>query len=166
MRKINKKGNIDDIGFSLSLWIPVGILFILTLFIFDQFNDNIQNHTGNTQFTNESKVFFNSYNTNMELAMDGSFGLLVIGMIAISLMLATKIQTSPVFVVVTVIYMIVIWTMSWILANFWDTFASATPKLLTYINTLYVIPYILNHLVPITLIYSLLLTVTVYMKEQ
>ena len=164
--KLGKKANMDDIGFAIKMWIAVGVIFVLTGFLFSQFNTQIQAHGGSYGFTNQSKAFFSEYNTNMDLSLDWSFALLIVGMISISLMLANKVQTSPVFLIFTIIYLIIIWAVAWVVAIFWDRFAVGSTQLTAYINSLHVIPFMLNHLVFIVLIYSFLLGITLYLKEQ
>jgi len=158
----DKKGNFADIPIFIVSALAIGFGLIITLLFLDQFNDNIQ---ANSAIPNETQQGINEYNTLLETTSDYILPIITLGFFAFSIFSARLIPSSPKFMIIGVLAVILLPLVAMMFANIWDGFIQqATVKQIS--DGLIFTPFILNNIVFVSLVYSVSVAIALFTKED
>ena len=159
---MNKKANIMDAPFSLKLIMLFVIMALMSLTIFHYSNEKFQS---NSIVKDDVKTVMNDYNTNFQLGVDYGFIALLFGFIIFSVIQARRIQSSSTFYVFSIIVVVFVWLISILFSYFYVKFAdnSIFTPILTNLNF---IPYIMPNLLYYAILYTMIISIALYTKDN
>ena len=162
--KKNKKGNFPDIPEFIAAILVIGFVVVICTLFFSSFNSNIQS-------MNESlvpEIVKNaSSNANSAIGPGGDIlaVFVVIIFISFSVMAARLIPSSPKFVIISIIALVLLPLAAMIAENVWNEFA-INSNISPTIAGLKFLPFILDNLVVITICYSLFVAIALLTKTE
>jgi uncharacterized membrane protein YjgN (DUF898 family) len=111
----NKKANAISEGiFILVVLTVLGIITVIGFSVFNMVNDEIQ---ADPEMSADSKAVSDTLNTQYPALFDGIFLFLVVGLWIAAIIFSFMIDTSPIFLVITIILLIIVLFISALLAN-------------------------------------------------
>ena len=160
----NKKGNFPDVAEFIASMLVVGFVVVIAVLFFSSFNSNIQamNDSAVPEIVKNA-----SANANSAIGPGGDIlaVFMVIAFIAFSVMAARLIPSSPKFIVISIIALILLPFCAMIAENVWNEFAINSITAPT-IAGLKFLPFILNNLTTICVVYSLLVAIALLTKTE
>lgn len=160
----NKRGNLEDVPVTLYIIFGVVIAVIISMIIIDQFSIKFQSMDV-TSDTPEAKDAVAKINNRAYVAWDYAIPMLLLGFVLFSLVSARFIPTSPVYVVVAVLFMIFIPLMAMIMGNVYDEMAIKNTLIAGFDGKMPFTAYIMDHLLIISIIYSALVAIVLYSRK-
>lgn len=160
----NKKGNLEDIPVTLYIIFGTVLGVMIALIIIDQFNTSFQTMTVAENST-EALAAVGKINNTAFVAWDYAFPLILLGFILFSLVSARFIPTSPIYVVVCILFMIFIPLMAMIMGNVYDEMVIKNTLIAGFDTKMPLTAYIMDHLLMISLIYSALVAIVLYSRK-
>jgi len=156
---MNKKGSFDDIIILIIVALVLATTTIVCYMMLSKVNNAFQE---SPDIPPVAKTIL-SDNTNRYVALfDGVF-LVVFIMLGIgSLLLASQINTNPVFMPISILLFIVMIILSAIIGNVYYDISHS----IDYSGTFTIIPFVMNHIVQIMLGLGFLLAVVMYGRSQ
>jgi len=148
----------------------LGILIVVAVFIvlitgniIGKWNTEVQSQP---EFTNESREAVNKINTRYMQYWDYGVLLFVVGVMIISAIFARNITLSPAWIGVTFILMAIGIGIAMVGSNIYESMISANADLMNLHNNTIFIPYIMNHLVLITIIDIILVSILMFTRGE
>lgn len=166
MRKLfdNKKGNWVDIPeymrFALSFSFLVGIMLVLLNGVNDHFQSE-PNATTPAEAKEGIQKLTNAVPTGMDYLF--LFGTLIF--LISSLVFARLIPSRSSFTIIATILLIIFPFLAMFLENVWDGFQQQT-LINNAFGSMYILPFMLDNLTMVILIYSLIVGVALYAKTE
>tara|TARA_R100000656_G_scaffold124972_1_gene104731 strand:- start:973 stop:1491 length:519 start_codon:yes stop_codon:yes gene_type:complete len=157
-----KKGNFADVAHYMYLVIAFAITLGLTMVIINQINDQFQAQ-------NESVIPEQVKNTSANLQSsfggywDMFFAFLLVIFVSFSVVMARLIPSSPKFIIISIVSLIILPFFALMLENIWDGFFQTT-AINNAMNGLTFVPFILNNLTITVLIYSTIIAIALLTK--
>jgi hypothetical protein len=160
---MNKKSNIDDIGVAIYILLGVGFIVLISMGINQQLTDKfvLSNSTNNV-----SKTFMVDYNNKLYQAFDYGFIFLAVGFIIFSFISARLIPTSSLFYVIALIIVLFIWVLAIISSSLYVKMIESSSYIATISTNFIFIPYVLPNLLYYALIYTFIIGIALYTKEN
>lgn len=161
--KLNKKSNLLDIFDSSRYAFLFFFLVVISIIVFGTINDKFQS---NNNVSDDSKSFMSNYNTKIKYAFDYGFLFLLIGFLLFSVISARLIQSSRLFYIISLIMILFVWLVSIIVGALYEQFINSSTIFETTVNSLTYIPYIMPNMLYYALIYTALVAITLYTKDD
>jgi len=158
--KVNKKGNFADIPEYLRVSLAIGIFLLIVVMIVGGFNAEIQSSTNPvvTNITKElSQNAFDSF-SGLDLVVPA----LLLAFIIFSVMAARLIPSSPKFIIISILALIIIPFGGIIVENIWAAFSSK----ISYLSSFPMTNFLLSNSVIVLVIYSFLVAVALITKDE
>ena len=138
------------------------LTLVIVLTIYSGFNDEVQSDINNTIFTNESQTASENYMTASYTYWDLFFPLLLMAFVIFSVLMARLIPSSPKFVVTSLFALIILPFGAMVLENVWD--AMNTGVWATTTANMTFMPFIMNNLTLVTLVYTVIVAIALLTK--
>ena len=156
LHKMNKKGNVEDILFVLVIFLTVSIVGVIMVVIVGQLFD-----TGVFDDT-AAEVIKDNYELNVRPMYDKmAVGILFAGIIG-TIALAFLVRTHPAFLLISILYGIVIVTVSVPLANVYDELRQTDELKEIMDNDFTMVTEVMANLPLFTTVFLVLLFITMY----
>lgn len=160
---MNNKGNFPDvvewIRFSLAFVLVVGI----TLAFITQWDSTIQS-ANSSIVPNVSKAASTSLKSSVTNGLDYLYIAVFIMFTAFSVMAARLIPSSPKFIIVTIMALIMLPLGAMFVENVWDGFSSNT-TISNVFGSMVFLPFMMDYLRYFVLFYSLVVGISLLSKE-
>jgi len=152
-----------DVGAYLKTALGLFIVVAITLTITDRVNTNFQS-MNESIVDNQSKLTSTNFKDASFTFWDVFFGMLLVAFIGFSVMMARLIPSTPLFMIFSFFALLILPFMAMIVENVWTEFALSSTISPT-IDQMTFMPFILDHLTVVTLIYSVLVGIALLTKE-
>ena len=159
----NKKGNFPDIITTFEFAMVFSFAGLILLIFMGQFNTNIQG-MNESIVPNATKLALSEYNSAIPGFIDIVFVAIILVFYVFSIMAARLIPSSPKFYLVTFFAMILFTMGGMMIENFWTGWAENS-LLAVQIAKLTFVPFIMNHMLFLALIYSASIGIALLSKE-
>jgi len=159
-----KKGNYQDVGTYLATAIVLFVVISVTLTVIDRFNTNFQGMDENT-VNNASKTVSTNFKDSSFKFWDLFFALLLISFIGFSVIASRLIPSQPVFIIFTFFVLLVLPFLAMIGEEIWDAYKQS-PVMTGTLGQMTLLPFILDYLVIITIVYILIIAIALLTKEE
>lgn len=160
--KLNKNGASLDFIFIIIFILIAAISIIVGATLMNAINSSFQN---STIMTNTSKTAVDDINNRFVNIWDYSFLFLIIGLYIALMVSAYFLDTSPIFFILSLIFSIIAFFVGAILNNVFFDVASS-PGLSATANKFIIIPYVMDHFLPILVFYAISFMVVMYAKNR
>jgi len=142
LRKLNKKGSIQDLVFIAVVLLSLGMMVLFGFKVTTEFNNNIQTMS---EIPTEAKTSTTSLLGNYSGTIDNTFLLLTIGLAIGALILASLVRVHPIFIPFFWISLLFVIFICGVLSNIYQETAAAT-QLSALADQLTFISHILEYL--------------------
>ena len=160
---MNKKGNFPDVVEWLRFALAFGLVVGITLaFIFNF--DTVVQAADESVMPNVSKAASASLKTSVTSGFDYLFLFVFVIFVAFSVMAARLIPSSPKFVFVAIVSIILLPFGALIAENVWSGFVNNS-VMISVFGSMVFLPFMLDHLVYFVLFYSLAVGIALLSKE-
>lgn len=157
-----KKGNYADVVHYIYLVIAFSITLGLTMTIITHINDTFQ-----AQNDTIIPELVKNTSANLQSSFGGYwdffFAFLLVIFMGFSVVMARLIPSSPKFILVTIITLIILPFFALMVENIWDGFFNA-PAINSAMNSLVFLPFIMNNLTMVVVVYSTLIAIALLTK--
>jgi len=158
---MNKKGNFPDIAQWITTALVLGIVVLLTTTIYNNVDDQFQT---NDAVPSIMKNASSGMRTAIPNGGDILFVFLLVSFVAFSVMASRLIPSTPKFIIIIIMALILLPFIAMIVENIWEGFAESS-AMASAVNSLTFLPFIMNHLTIVTLIYSTLVGIALLTKS-
>jgi hypothetical protein len=158
----NKRGNFTDIADYIGFAVAFGIMALFVIAIITNFNTEIQTKDNSTvpqTAKNTSSDWKNAVPNGLDYLFLFGTLIFIIG----SVIFARLIPSSPVFMIIAFILMIILPLVAMVIENVWDGFIQHSTMALASSEFVFM-PFVLNNLVYFTLFYVIIVAVALYTK--
>lgn len=160
--RMGKKGSIMDIFFIVLIVAALAITSVLAFVLLTKFNAQMQVTPGISQ---PSKDILSAAQAKFPKTFDGVFAIVLVFSIITTLFLASLVDVNPIFLPVSVVIFIFIVILCSAIGNTYYDLAS-NPELATYAQQFVIIPFVMNHLVEVMLVFGFAVAVVMYAKSR
>lgn len=134
---------------------------VISYSTFDPLNSEIQNDTTSNNYTkNASGQLFTKFPTLYDNLFLMAYGLLIIGVIVSVFYL----DTHPIFFAISVILLIVTFSVTALLANAYDDYITADASLAIYASSFPFMTWIMTHLLELSIAIGFIILIGLYVK--
>lgn len=158
---MKKKGFIADYGLYIIMIFMIGLSLLLIYYIISQINTSFQ--TSNLPAVATDPL--NLYKTKFVGIWDFFFLLLVIGFLLVLVIIGFTIRTHPAFAMIMFLIVIIFGIIAVYLANAWHDVATV-PALSSIANEFTYLPYLMEKLPHIVIIFSVIFIVILFSKTS
>lgn len=159
---MKKKGSIMDLPYIALVIFMTAIVFVAGWMIFSKVNDSLQ---AKDDFSTVGKSIMQESSDRYVGLMDGVFLTLLIGFYLGSLILASQIDASPLFFIVSLVIFGVLILLTAVFGNAFYTFAD-NAEISTYASAFVIIPFIMNNFVQTFVVLGFGLAGVMYAKTR
>jgi hypothetical protein len=160
----NKKGNFADIPEYIRGALLFGFALVIVVLFLTNFNTQIQSMDNET-IPEITKNATSSYTAQVGPSFDILSAFMLLFFIIISVVSARLIPSSPKFIVIAIIALILLSFVAMIIENVWDSWINNS-SVAGVISQLKFTNFILNNLTIVTIIYTLLVAVALFTKSE
>lgn len=157
-----KKGSERDIMMIVTICLTIGILALIVIKFMNMFNAQIQAKDDVPQL---AKDVSSTIDSRLPKWLDGAFIMLYIFLMIVALVLALMIDTSPIMLPISLLYMVFIVLISFIAANIWKRMIT-DPNLITQAATLPIMSFMMPKLHIFSFIIGMGILVLMVTKRQ
>lgn len=158
---MNKKGNFPDVAQWITTALVLGIVILLTTTIYNKVDDQFQS---NDQVPEIMKNASSGMRTAIPNGGDIIFVFLLISFVAFSVMASRLIPSTPKFIIIVMMALVLLPFIAMVVQNIWEGFAENS-AMTSAINSLTFLPFIMDHLTIVVLIYSTLVGIALLTKS-
>ena len=119
---MNNEGSIKDLAFIITFVFVIAIVGLMVFKISSEFTTQINNMDQAPEMAKEGTTQVNGYFTSV---IDEGFLFVVIGLAILSIALAALVKVHPVFLVFFIIALVILISVSMVLANVYEEMASS-----------------------------------------
>ena len=159
-----KRGNFVDIPEYIYFALTFAVLTTFTLIFINNWDDEIQLKDESIVF-NESKSASEGVRNAVPTGLDYLFLFGTLIFFVSSIIFARLIPSSPKFIFITVILLIIFPIVAMVIENVWDGFNQST-TVSGATSSMIFMPFLLNNLVYVVSLYTLLVGIALYTKEE
>jgi len=163
-KKMTKKGNYPDISEYIMVALVVSFSIIIMFNVISNFDSSIQS-MNESVVTNTTKNISSEFKQDFLNGFDNGFLIVYILFLLFSVVAARFIPSSPKFIWVTIIILMVLCFVAMIVENIWGGMADNI-TLSSTISQFTFIPFMMEHLTYLTLIYGLFVAVALLTKSE
>jgi len=162
--KDNKKGNYPDIVEYLKVSLALGFILVFSIIIYNSFDDTIQAQSNETipQIVKDVSA---DTRTSVPPLLDILFPFVLVFFVAFSVVAARLIPSTPKFIIISIIALILLPLGAMMVENIWYGFAQ-NAMVIPILAGLKFTPFIMNHLTIIVLLYSAAVAVALLTKDE
>lgn len=161
---MNRKGNYSDIAEWINVALILGLTITITLLFVSNWNTTIQ-AMNETVIPADAKVGIENLNTALPKGFDWLFVGFFLIFVAFSVSMARLIPSSPKFIIVTIMVLIILPFISLIIENIWNGWGEQS-KIASVLTTIPMTNFMMSHLVYFIILYSLLVAISLLTKND
>jgi hypothetical protein len=113
-----KKGSERDIMMIVTICLTIGILALIVIKFVSMFNAQIQDKSDIPQIAKDVST---TINTRLPKWMDGAFIMLYIFLMIVALILALMVESNPIMLPISILFMLFVVLISFMAANIWNS---------------------------------------------
>ena len=160
----NKKANYADVVEYIGVALMIGFVLVFAILIYNGFDDGIQAMSNETMPQIVKDVSADS-RANIPPLWDGLFIFILMSFMLFSVVSARFIPSSPRFVIISIFALIMLPFVAMFFENIWYAFAQ-NAKVSSVLADLTFVPFIMDHLVVVVLLYSAFIAIALLTKED
>jgi len=162
--KRNKRGNYPDVVTFLEFAIVFVMVAAAVILIVNNFDDRVQSMDNET-VPQEIKSSHTEFKNYLPSAMDYVFIFAFVAFFGFSITAARFIKSSPRFIIISVMALILLPLVSLMIENIWHGWYTH-PMINSALSSCTFLPFFMNHLVFFTLFYSVSIAVAMLTKSE
>lgn len=159
---MNKKGNYADITEYIMVVLVLAIIIPFVALIVGQFNEKVQDDP--TTFDNATRLASQNFEDVTTNYWDVFFALLLFAFVSFSIVMARFIPSSPKLILYSILALIILPFSAMFIENIWDKWNTGIIETMTL--QMNFLPFIMNHLTLVILIYVTLVAISFLTKGE
>ena len=161
---MNRKGNFPDIAEYLHVALILGMSIVIVMIFITNWNNEIQS-MDNATVPAAAKVGIDNLNDALPKGLDFLFLFILILFVGFSVAMARLIPSSPKFIIIGVLSTILLPFVAMFIVNIWSGLVQQ-PTVATAISNFTFMPFIMNKLVFVIVLYCLLVMISLLTKNE
>lgn len=157
-RSLDKKGSLDDVLLIMLFLAIAGVLFIMGLAIWTNFDDTIQS---SSLFPQESKDASTDVKSQFTGTIDGLFIVILGALVMVAIILASLIRVHPVFMPLYILALLGVTVLAGVASNIYIK-AAQSDALSTAANSMGIMTFILSKLPILIFIIGIVVMIVLY----